>query len=287
MIGAFLDSWALFGTTYLAGWILAAWLGLAGLWVVARNQVFLGVAASQASALGVAAALWWGGAGLGATALLGEETRAAAFAVAAAMATALLARRNAGPGEESSEAVLGWVFLLAASAPVLLLAGSAHGLEEIRRLTFSTILGARPGDVWLLGALAAATGVLVAALHRPLLLLALDPETAVAVGMRRRLWSASVAVLLGLAVGLSIRISGLVYTFGCLLLPALVAKNLTREVRPLLALAPAIGLAAAGAGFVLAHHGDTPPAHTTVALLCAALPVAWSVRHLRRARERA
>lgn len=286
MIADFVDSWELFGTTYLAGWMIAAWLGLVGLWVVARNQIFLGVAASQASALGVAGALWWGGAGLGAGALLGEETRAAAFAVATAVATALVARRDPRAGEESAEAVLGWVFLLAASAPVLLLAGSAHGLEEIRRLTFSTILGARPADLWILGALAAATAAAVALFHRPLLLLALDPETAVAVGLRPRLWGAVVAVWLGLAVGLSIRISGLVYTFGCLVLPALVAKNLTRELRPVFVLAPALAVAAGVAGFVLAHSGDTPPAHTTVALLCAALPAAWTFRRVRDARAR-
>ena len=54
-----------------------------------------------------------------------------------------------------------------------------------------------------------------------------------------------------------------------------------REVRQLLWLAPAIALCAAIAGFVLAHALDTPPAHTTVALLCAALPIAWGVRRLR------
>ena len=66
---------------------------------------------------------------------------------------------------------------------------------------------------------------------------------------------------------LSIRVSGTLYTFGCLTLPALVAKNLAREIRPLLWLAPGIALLAAVAGFVLAHALDVPPAHATVALL--------------------
>jgi ABC-type Mn2+/Zn2+ transport system permease subunit len=77
------------------------------------------------------------------------------------------------------------------------------------------------------------------------------------------------------------RVSGMLYTFGCLVLPALVAKNLSREIRPLLWLAPSVALAASLAGFVLAHHFDVPPAHATVALLSAALLAAWGARRLR------
>jgi ABC-type Mn2+/Zn2+ transport system permease subunit len=75
----------------------------------------------------------------------------------------------------------------------------------------------------------------------------------------------------------SIRVAGTLYAFGCLVLPALVAKNLCREVRQVLVLA----LAAAVCGFVAAHAADTPPAHTTVALLCALLPLSWPVRRWR------
>jgi ABC-type Mn2+/Zn2+ transport system permease subunit len=58
-------------------------------------------------------------------------------------------------------------------------------------------------------------------------------------------------------------------------LPALVARRLARESRPLLWLAPGVALAAALPGFVAAHVADVPPAQMTVALLCAALAVAW------------
>lgn len=66
MIAAFLDSWSLFQNTYLAGWAIAVALAVTGVWVVARNQIFLGIAVSQASALGIAVALWLGGTAAGA-----------------------------------------------------------------------------------------------------------------------------------------------------------------------------------------------------------------------------
>jgi hypothetical protein len=61
VIESFLESWALFQTTYLAGIALAALLALVGVWVVAREQVFLGAAIAQASTLGIAALLWIAG----------------------------------------------------------------------------------------------------------------------------------------------------------------------------------------------------------------------------------
>lgn len=280
MIAEFAASWDLFHTTYLTGWGIAFALSLVGVWVVARDQVFLGVAVAQASTLGIATALWLTGIS-SAAAWLRFDLVPAGFAVAASIATAMLTARSGGAAKESPEAVTGWVFLLAASVPVLMMAHSPHGLEEVHRLMFSTILGAERADVWIFAILGSATALAVAWLHPRLLLFAFDPEMAASLGMRPWLWNGAVAVWLGLAVGLSIRVSGTLYTFGCLVLPALIAKNLSREIRPLLLLAPAIGLACAVAGFVLAHHYDTPPAHCTVALLCGLLLASWGARRLR------
>jgi ABC-type Mn2+/Zn2+ transport system permease subunit len=91
---------------------------------------------------------------------------------------------------------------------------------------------------------------------------------------RRRL-VVGAAVWLGICVGFAMRVSGMLYAFGCLVLPALVARRLARESRPLVWLAPAIALGAALPGFVIAHVMDVPPAQMTVTLLCAALALAW------------
>jgi ABC-type Mn2+/Zn2+ transport system permease subunit len=110
----------------------------------------------------------------------------------------------------------------------------------------------------------------------------MDPEMAAAVGMRTARWAAFMSAWLGLAVGLSIRTSGMLYTFGCLVLPALVAKNLCREVRPMFLVAPVVAVGTGAVGFVLANHYDFPPAQMTVALLSLLLTVAWLVPRMRR-----
>jgi len=279
MIESFLASWELFGTTWTVGLLMAGVLSVVGVWVVARDHIFLGAAVAQASTLGVALALWLAGtAAAGHLHWLESEAAPAIAAVVGSIATAWLAAWAREVRTESEEAVTGWIFLLAGSVPVLLLAGSAHGLEEVQRLMFSTLLSVSSGDLVVFAGLAVATALAAWALHDRLLLQTLDPEMAAAVGLRGRAWTLGTAVWLGLAVGLSIRAAGTLFTFGCLVLPPLVAKNLCREVRPLLWVSPLLATGAALVGFVLSNDLDWPPAHTTVALLAAALPVAWAWR---------
>lgn len=276
MIEDFLASWSLFRTTWLAGWLLAALLAVVGVWVVAREQIFLGVAVSQASALGIAAALLIGVAP--GTAGAPQELLTSALAVAAAIATALGGARERREGGESPEAVTGFVFLLAASLPTLALSRSPHGLEEIQRLAFSTLLGASETDLALLAATALAVIGLVARFRDALVLVAVDPAMARAVGLHPARVRIAVAVALGVCVGLAMRVAGLLFTFGCLVLPPLVARRVGREIRPLVWTAPAVALVVSVPAFVLAHGLDTPPAHTTVGLLCAVLLLVWALR---------
>jgi manganese/iron transport system permease protein len=288
VIADFFASWALFHNTYLTGWLIGLLLALIGVLVVARDQIFIGAAVSQASTLGIAMAL-----GLGSWAAfetahwLHSEVFVSVMAVACSMLAALLTARGGDGQRESHEAVTGWVFLVSASVSVLIVAHSPHGLNEIQRLMSSSIIGATPADVWVFGGLAFCTALGLAVYHRHILLFAMDPQMAAAVGVKVTWLSLLLSAWLGLAVGLSIRVSGMLYTFGCLVLPALVAKNVCREIRPMLIVAPLVAAGAVGLGFVLANHFDDPPAQMTVALLCVALAGAWLVRRIRRSRDRA
>jgi ABC-type Mn2+/Zn2+ transport system permease subunit len=98
--------------------------------------------------------------------------------------------------------------------------------------------------------------------------------------MKMKIWGLVTSAWLGLAVGLSIRASGMLYTFGCLVLPALVAKNLCREVRDMFFVAPVVAILAGITGFVLANYYDYPPGQMTVALYCLLLVLVWILRRL-------
>jgi ABC-type Mn2+/Zn2+ transport system permease subunit len=282
VIDEFLKSWPLFHNTYVAGWLIAILLSTIGVLSVARDQIFIGAAVTEASTLGIAV-------GMGLTSLLTHvppcfegdafhRAMAVAFSIAATLLTVSW-RRTA---RESHEAVTGWVFLLGGAGSILFVAHSAHGLEEIHRVLASSLIGATGLDVWIFGTLAVAAAVLLRLGYRPILLTSMDEPTASAIGVRTRLWSFGVATFLGLAVGLSIGVSGTLYTFGCLVLPPLAAKNVCRTVGPMFWVSPVVALACGVVSFVVANAGDYPPGQMSVALMCAAVLGAWIFRAFRK-----
>jgi zinc transport system permease protein len=276
VIESFLASWDLFHQTYLSGWLIALLLSLVGVFVVARDQIFIGIAVSQASTLGIALGMGVGSwLDLHEVAWLGSDGFLSGMAVVFAILAALLTAQRSEAGGESHEAITGWVFLLSASLSILLVAHSPHGLDEIQRLLSSSLIGATTGDVWTFAVLNVFTIIVLGSAHRCLLLFSMDPPMAAAVGMRVSWWAAGAAIWLGLVIGLSMRVSGMLYTFGLLVLPALVAKNLCREVRVIFLISPVIALSVSAIGFVLANHYDYPPAQMTVALLSGLLVSAW------------
>lgn len=282
MIYEFISSWSLFHNTYLAGWEIAVLLSLVGVIVVVRDQIFIGAAISQASVLGLTAGMW-----LGRLTSLADgdwyhfDAFVALFGGGFAVLGALITANPGAARRESREAVTGWVFLLGIGASVLLVAHSPHGLEEVHRLVISSLIGATAVDVILFLAMVVVTIGLFAYWQDEILLLLFDREMAQAVGLRSALWDRLLYVWLGFTVAFSLRVSGMVYTFGCLVLPALLARVLCREARTMLVVSPIVALAATLAAFVLAHHYDFPPAHLAITLMVGLVGVGWVVRALR------
>jgi zinc/manganese transport system permease protein len=281
VIESFLASWPLFHDVYIAGVLIALLLSLVGVAVVVRDQIFLGAAVSQASMLGIAAGIWAGAAVAGTPWewIESDTTHSVlggVFAVAGSLAVSLAATGV----RESREALTGWLFLAGASLSVLVVATSPHGMAEVSRLLSSSIIGANAVDIAIVSLMLAATVAVLALRLRPLLLLLTDAETAQACGIAVARWDRLLAVWLGLAVAWSIHVAGMVFTFGLLVLPALVAKGVVREMRSLVFVAPAVATVAAASAFVLANEWDLPPGQVAVAILCFAQLATWPVRRL-------
>lgn len=279
MIHEFLSSWDLFANTYLAGWLIGILLAMLGVTVVARDQIFIGAAVAQASTFGIALAMLlasWIGHGID------EQQLVPWMAITLAIGAAVLTARPGIIGRESHEAVTGWIFLAASSGAILLVAHAPHGLEEVQRLMSSSIIGASAGDVAIFATLSIITAIVIALTHRTLRLLVMDEQTAAVLGVRVGLWNIVLAVWLGLTLGLSLRTSGMLYAFGCLVLPALTAKSVCRRVAPMFIVAPLVSLLAGVIAFIVANHDDLPPAQTAVVVLVVCVLLAWGFRRIRR-----
>ena len=276
MLADFIASWSLFENAYLSGLLLAVVLPLLGTLVVARNQVFIGAAISQSSAFGIACGLLF--------APGAEHSAIIGCGILAAVAASLLCRVswNSASGEARS----GWIFLFAGSFSVVLLSQSPIGREEITRLLSSSILGATRGEVYFVAGIAALTAVTVTLFRRGVVLFLIDPVNARAIGVPIDRIELIASIWLGFVIGVAMKLTGLLFTFGLLLLPVMVISNLVGTVALVLLGAPIVAVVAVLIAYVGANRWDLPPGQAATALLSllvipSSLYAAWRARILR------
>ena len=267
MIGELIESWSLFSRTYMSAMLIGVSLSLMGVVVVARGNVFVAAALSQASMLGVAISLFF---------KFGQPAVSAVFCSVGA--SLLVARNQPQSGNSTSEELTGWIFLLGGSLSVLLLARMPYGLKEIQSLLSSSIIGAGTGDIFVFGAFLLVFFLFLLLRLRRLTLFLSDPVMAAAVGTNIFIWSTVLSASLGLATGLAIRSSGMLFTFACLVLPAQMAKHLCRDIAPMFWVAPLMAFVSVLLGLMMGHYYDLPPAQTIVALMAGITVVAWGIR---------
>lgn len=194
-------------TALAAGLITSCLCAYLGVFVILKRIVFMGIVLAEVAALGVALGLF-----------VGINPAASAF-ILTFMAILLLwiplARKNV-----SREAVLGFTYCLCAAVSVILIA--KNPLAETRgvNLISGNLLYASWSDVRSLAVMAAIIIVVHALLFREFIFVSFDRETAFATGLRANLTDFLLYLTFGLAIGLSMKICGVVFVFASLVIPA-------------------------------------------------------------------
>ncbi|MEM7807084.1 MAG: metal ABC transporter permease [Planctomycetota bacterium] len=269
VLTGFLSSWRLFGDAYVLALTSAALLGLLGVVVVGRGQMFVGAAIGQSAALGTAIALLLTFLGwLPAT--IGPVSLQLLLTIATGVAASLWIGRgrselssSIGVGDERSAIV----FVSASALAIVMLADLPQGTRQLQAVLGSSVLGASRLDVILTGT--ALAGVVAGAVvfGRRLGLLLTDPTMAAAIGMRLGVWSLLLAAVLGGGISLSIATTGFLFTFGVLVLAPLAARELCRRTATVFVLAPIVGFVGTLIGLIAAFGLDLPPGPMAVCAL--------------------
>jgi zinc/manganese transport system permease protein len=228
--------WGLLATPFAAGLLVLATHVPLGIEVLRRNIIFLDLAVAQVAALGV----------IGAELLGWESAWAVQIAAAtAAVAGALLITMTEKRWPRLQEALIGLMFVIAASAGILLLSGNAHAGERLRDLLGGQILWVGWERLWP-----------VAVLYCLLL--------AAWFGWRERLGRAGFYLVFALAVTASVQLVGVFLVFASLIAPAVASHALGRR-----RLAGAWGLGTLGyaAGLMLSLAADLPAGPAIVCCL--------------------
>lgn len=244
---------------------------LAGVFLVLRRMVFLGVALPQISACGIALAFAleaWGFWDRIKPHSEGDERTLAfltsiALTIAAVFILALLERRGRG----LVEARLGAVYVVAGAASILLLSRNPHGERGLLELLKGEIIAVRDLDLALTGGVLLTVLILLVLFNKEILLVSYDRDLAVVLRKNTGFWDALLYLLIAFTIAVSVLSAGPLVAFGFVLLPPLIAHHLARNMIQWMALSSAIGGLSALSGFLLAYHLDLPVGPTDVALL--------------------
>jgi zinc transport system permease protein len=242
--------------------VAGALLGALGVYVVLRRTVFVSAALTQVSTLGLVATL-----------LVEErfhiETEHPAEQLAVAIAFSIVAALLLGafrPRRLPAEATIGATWVVASALVVLGVSRLVHAAHDLGGMVFGNAVAVPASDLAFIAAVAVVCLVLHVAFAKELAFTSFDGETARAVGMNVRLWDAVLFLTIGLAIPATARALGALPVFAFLTLPAAGALAFRAPFRRAFPLAAALGVFAAGGGYVLSWLAETPTGATMVAL---------------------
>ena len=232
----------LLAAPFAAGLVVLATHVPLGITVLRRGIIFIDLAVAQVAALGVIVAGLahleedWGG--------FGAQLAAGIAALAAAAALTYCERR----WPEIQEALIGLLFVFAAAAGIVLLAGNPHGGEHLRDLLAGQILWAGWGQI---GVVAALSAVVLAG----------------------RAWFArrgsgegfAFYALFAVAVTASVQLVGVLLVFASLIAPAVATSAMSGRRR--LVVAYLAGAAGYALGLGLSLRADLPAGAVVVCCL--------------------
>jgi zinc transport system permease protein len=156
--------------------------------------------------------------------------------------------------------------VVASALVVLGVSRLVHAAHDLGGMVFGNAVAVPASDLVVIAAVA----VICLALHglfaKELAFTSFDGETAQALGMNVRLWDAVLFLTIGLAIPATARALGALPVFAFLTLPAAGALALRAPFRVAFALAAALGVVAAGGGYVLSWLAELPTGATMVAI---------------------
>ena len=238
--------------------------GLVGVHVVLRGMAFIGDAVAHAVFPGVAIAFVVQGSFLLGGAIAG---------IAVALAVALLAHNR----RVKEDSLIG-IFFAAAFALGLVIISQVSGYTaSLTAFLFGSLTGVSTSDIYWVAAIALTVLVVLVLLHKEIVTVCLDRESAAGLGIPVLLIDVILYVSVAIAVVISVQTVGNILVLALLVAPAAASRLMTNNVVMMLVISPLLGSASSFVGIYLAWAWDVPTGAAIVLVVSAVFLFTWLI----------
>ncbi len=236
--------------------------GVVGSHVVLRGMAFIGDAVSHSVFPGVAIAFVL-------------EFNLVVGGAVAGLLTALAVAVFSQNRRLREDSVIGVFFAAAFGLGIVILSTAPGYGGSLESFLFGQILGISDGDVRTVAVAGAAVLLVAAAVHKELVTVSLDRETARAAGLPVFGLDILLYALVTITVVISLQAVGNILVLALLITPAACARLLTDRIGAMMVLAPAIGAGSAVVGLYLSYHRNLAAGGLIVLVATGVFVLCW------------
>ncbi len=230
---------------FLAAGFAAVVCALVGSFVVLKGLAFMGDAVAHSSLAGMSVAYFLGG---------NIFWGALGWAIPASLLITFISRR----ANLRLDASIGIIFASGFALGIILMSRVTGYAADLFSLLFGNVLGISWAEVALIGGIAAAVSLVIAAFYKELLFTSYDATMSAASGIPVRFMQYLLPVLVGVTTVASLKAVGIVLVLALLVTPSATAMLLARRMPSIMAYSVAVGLIATVLGLYLSFYADLP-----------------------------
>lgn len=240
---------------------------LFGLHIVRRGVIFIDLAVAQMAALGMAVSLSAGHEVNDSTTYFWSLT----FALGTALAIALSRFKL---GKVPHEAIIGIIFVMASAMGIVVLEGTAHGLDELHDILSGSILLIQRHEVEHISIIYGLILAVVLVLWRPITSISLERQD-IPTGIKRVAVDFVFYALLAFVVASSVKVAGVLTVFTWLVMPPVAVFLWFQNMRWSIALAMLITFIGTAGAMFASYYRDLPTGPTIVIVMSAIVGVLY------------
>ncbi|GAA0674715.1 anchored repeat-type ABC transporter permease subunit [Streptomyces malaysiensis subsp. malaysiensis] len=236
--------------------------GVVGAHVVLRGMAFIGDAVSHSVFPGVAIAFVF-------------QFNLVLGGAVAGLLTALAVAVFSQNRRLKEDTVIGVFFAAAFGLGIVILSTAPGYSGSLESFLFGQILGISDGDVVTVAVMGLILLLIAGAVHKELVTVSLDRETAMAMGLPVFALDVVLYALVTVTVVISLQAVGNILVLALLITPAACARLLTDRIGIMMALAPAIGAGSAVLGLYLSYAYNLAAGGLIVLVVTGVFIVCW------------